>query len=71
MEKNRRNKYENKILKNLVSAEALKIADTVNYQENKIISKNLVANANLVMTVMAFSKGESLEPHMAPGDMLL
>lgn len=61
----------NKILKSLASAEALKIADTVTYQENKIISKNLVANTNLVMTVMAFSKGESLEPHIAPGDALI
>lgn len=62
---------ENKILKNLSSAEAFKVVDIVNYQESKIISKNIVANSNLVMTVMAFAKGESLEPHMAPGDALV
>ena len=62
---------ENKTLTMLESAEAFKLAEVVDYQEGKIISKNLVAKTNLVITVMSFWKGESLDPHKAPGDALV
>lgn len=70
-EKIGRNNMESKKLKGLDYAQAINLAASVDYQENKIISKNLVAKKDLVMTVMAFDKGESLEPHMAPGDALV
>ncbi len=62
---------ENQTLKMLESAVAFNLAEIVNYQEGKIISKNLVAKNNLVITVMSFWKGESLDPHKAPGDALV
>ena len=62
---------ENQTLKMLESAEAFNLAEIVDYQEGKIISKNLVAKNNLVITVMSFWKGESLDPHKAPGDALV
>lgn len=70
-EKIGRDNMENKMLKGLDYAQTINLAESVDYQENKIISKNLVAKKDLVMTVMAFDKGESLEPHMAPGDALV
>ena len=62
---------ENQTLKMLESAAAFNLAEIVDYQEGKIISKNLVAKNNLVITVMSFWKGESLDPHKAPGDALV
>lgn len=62
---------ENKTLKMLESASAFNLAEVVEYQEGKIVSKNLVAKPNLVMTIMSFWEGESLDPHKAPGDALV
>ena len=62
---------ENTTLKMLESASAFNLSEIVDYQEGKIVSKNLVAKPNLVMTVMSFWKGESLDPHKAPGDALV
>ena len=62
---------ENQTLKMLESAAAFNLAEIVDYQEGKIISKNLAAKNNLVITVMSFWKGESLDPHKAPGDALV
>lgn len=70
-EKIGRDYMENKMLKGLEYAQAINLAASVDYQENKIISKNLVAKKDLVITVMAFDEGENLEPHMAPGDALV
>jgi len=62
---------ENQTLKMLESASAFSLADCVDYKEGQIVSKNLVAKSNLVITVMSFWKGESLDPHKAPGDALV
>ena len=62
---------ENQTLKMLESTVAFNLAEIVDYQEGKIISKNLAAKNNLVITVMSFWKGESLDPHKAPGDALV
>ena len=62
---------ENQTLKMLESAVAFNLAEIVDYQEGKIISKNLAAKNNLVITVMSFWKGESLDPHKSPGDALV
>ncbi|MDO4689885.1 MAG: cupin domain-containing protein [Fusobacterium sp.] len=65
------NDMENKMLKGLNYAETIQLEKCIEYQENKIVSKNLVAKKDLVITVMSFWKGENLEPHMAPGDALV
>ncbi|WP_022820264.1 cupin domain-containing protein [Fusobacterium russii] len=70
-EKIGRDSMENKMLKGLNYAQTINLEKSVDYQGNKIISKNLVAKKDLVITVMAFDKGECLEPHMAPGDALV
>ena len=62
---------ENQFLKGLDYAKAINLGNYVDYQESKIISKNIVAKKDLVITVMSFWKGEALEPHMAPGDALV
>ncbi|WP_074016374.1 cupin domain-containing protein [Fusobacterium massiliense] len=62
---------ENKTLNMFDAASAFNLKDIVEYQKDKIVSKNLVAKQNLIMSVMAFWKGESLDPHKAPGDALV
>ena len=44
---------------------------SLEYKEGQIVSKNLVAKSNLVITIMSFWKGETLDPHKAPGDALV
>ena len=62
---------ENQTLKMLEAASAFNLADCVEYKDGQIVSKNLVAKSNLVITIMAFWKGEALDPHKAPGDALV
>ena len=62
---------ENQTLKMLEAASAFNLADCVEYKEGQIVSKNLVAKSNLVITIMSFWKGEALDPHKAPGDALV
>jgi len=53
------------------AASAFNLADCVEYKDGQIVSKNLVAKSNLVITIMSFWKGEALDPHKAPGDALV
>jgi len=62
---------ENQTLKMLEAASAFNLADCVEYKDGQIVSKNLVAKSNLVITIMSFWKGEALDPHKAPGDALV
>lgn len=62
---------ENQTLKMLEAGSTFHLADCVEYKEGQIVSKNLVAKTNLVITVMSFWKGEALDPHKAPGDALV
>lgn len=62
---------ENQTLKMLKSANTFNLADLVEYKEGQIVSKNLVAKSELVITIMSFWKGEVLDPHKAPGDALI
>lgn len=66
-----KDRTDEKRLKGLNYSEIIKLENVVEYQEGKIINKNLVINENLIITLMSFDKNEILDEHKAPGDVLV
>ena len=50
-------------LKNIASAEVLKLADQVQYAAGQVVSKTLVQNKGVGITLFAFAKGEGISEH--------
>ncbi|MBT9177229.1 MAG: hypothetical protein DDT20_01560 [Firmicutes bacterium] len=60
-----------KILKNIDTAKVLCMKDLVSYQDGQIISKTLIQNQQLSITLFAFDKGEEISTHASGGDALV
>lgn len=60
-----------KTIQHVKRATTFLLKEEIAYEKGQITSKNLVTNSSMVLTVMAFDKGESLAPHTAPGDALI
>lgn len=58
-------------LKNIASAEVLKLADQVQYAAGQVVSKTLVQNKGVGITLFAFAKGEGISEHESTGVLLL
>lgn len=56
------------IMKNMKKAEVLKLKDQVAYQEGQVVSKTLVQNPAVNITLFSFSKGEEISAHESGGD---
>ncbi len=56
------------ILKNIKTEEALQLKEEVSYREGEIVSKTLVQNDHVSMTLFSFSKGEEISKHQSDGD---
>lgn len=61
----------NKIIKNIDSAKILALTDLVACQEGQIVSKTLVQNSNVSLTLFAFDKGEEISTHSSHGDAMI
>jgi quercetin dioxygenase-like cupin family protein len=59
---------EQTLIKNIPFSEPLTLADLVEYQEGRVVSRTLAQNDALSLTLFAFSKGEGLSTHTAAGD---
>jgi len=55
-------------LKNIEVAEPLVLADLVDYQAGRVVSRTFVQNQVMSLTLFAFDKGEGLSTHTAAGD---
>ena len=53
------------------SAEVVKLAELVNYQEGTIVSKTLIDRKKGTITLFAFAEGQGLSEHTAPFDALV
>lgn len=62
---------ENAMLNHLPKAEIFALADAIEYQEGKVVSKTLVKNENGTITLMSFDGEQELSTHAAPGDALV
>lgn len=59
------------ILKNISQAEIVELKEQVQYQEGQVVSKTLVQNSGVGITLFAFSKGEGISAHDSKGDAIL
>ncbi len=59
------------ILKNIDMEKALDMAALVTYQPGQIVSRTLVQNKAVSITLFAFDKGEEISSHESKGDALV
>ncbi len=57
--------------KNIEKRTKLKLGDLVSYQEGQVVSKTLVQNDKLSMTLFSFEKGEEISTHASGGDAMV
>lgn len=55
-------------LKNIAKARVLTLKDHVDYQAGQIVSKTLVQNSAVSITLFAFEAGEEISTHQSDGD---
>jgi len=58
-------------LKNIEQEHVLKLADEVATAPGQIVSKTLVQNDAVSVTLFAFSKGEEISTHFSEGDAMV
>lgn len=61
----------NKILKNINLSEVLSLKDLVTYQTGQIVSKTLIQNEKVSLTLFAFDKDEEISTHSSHGDAMI
>ncbi len=57
--------------KNIEKQTKLLLKDLVDYQAGQVVSKTLVQNGLVSMTVFSFDKGEEISTHAASGDAMV
>lgn len=57
--------------KNIAKQEKLQLKDLVAYQEGQVVSKTLVQNDVVSMTIFSFDKGEEISTHASGGDAMV
>lgn len=60
-----------KILKNIEFEKAMHMAALVAYQEGQIVSRTLVQNQAVSITLFAFDTGEEISTHESKGDAMV
>lgn len=57
--------------KNIEKQTKLELKDLVDYQDGQVVSKTLVQNEYVSMTIFSFDKGEEISTHAAGGDAMV
>lgn len=57
--------------KNIEKQAKLQLKDMVDYQKGQVVSKTLVQNASVSMTLFSFDKGEEISTHASGGDAMV
>ena len=57
--------------KNIAKQEKLLLKEQVEYQPGQVVSKTLVQNDRVSMTLFSFDKGEEISTHAAGGDAMV
>lgn len=57
--------------KNIEKKVKLNLKDQVVYQDGQVVSKTLVQNEYVSMTIFSFDKGEEISTHAAGGDAMV
>ena len=69
--KQEENTVQNKIMKNIDLASPLLLPALVTYQEGQIVSRTLVQNRAVSLTLFAFDTGEEISSHESKGDAMV
>lgn len=56
------------IMKNISKAEVLTLKEQVDYQKGQVVSKTLIQNDSLSITLFSFDKDEEISTHSSEGD---
>ena len=59
------------ILKNIPKSQVLQLAEAVAYADGQVVSKTLIQNDGVGITLFAFAKGEGISTHESKGDALV
>lgn len=62
---------ENAMYKNIEKQTKLQLKELVEYRQGQVVSKTLVQNDLLSMTIFSFDKGEEISTHAAAGDAMV
>ena len=57
--------------KNIAKQEKLLLKDLVAYQDGQVVSKTLVQNDLVSVTIFSFDKGEEISTHASGGDAMV
>lgn len=57
--------------KNIKKQKKLQLKELVDYMHGQVISKTLVQNEKVSMTIFSFDKGEEISTHAAGGDAMV
>lgn len=60
--------FKNGKIKNISKSQVLALKDEVTYQDGMVVSKTLVQNDAVSVTLFAFDKGEEISTHESDGD---
>lgn len=60
-----------KLIKNIEKSQVLKLKDQINFQNGQIVSKTLVQNDAVSLTLFAFEKDEEISTHQSEGDAMV
>ncbi len=63
--------YRGIMYKNIAKKEKITLADQIEYQAGQVVSKTLVQNDKVSMTLFSFDKGEEISTHAAAGDAMV
>jgi quercetin dioxygenase-like cupin family protein len=58
-------------MKNIELSKVIKLENEVAYQKGQVVSKTLVQNKNVSLTIFAFDKGEEISAHTSDGDAMV
>lgn len=57
--------------KNIEKKSKLKLKELIDYQEGQVVSRTLVQNEAVSMTLFSFDKGEEISTHASGGDAMV
>lgn len=57
--------------KNIAKKEKLELKSLVDYQDGQVVSKTLVQNDYVSVTIFSFDKGEKISTHASGGDAMV
>ena len=58
-------------LKNIEISKVLNLEEELGYQKGQVVSKTLVQNKNVSITLFSFDKGEEISSHSSDGDAMV